>query len=352
MSVVVVNYSMNPRSLTFGHQRKVVEFLSRSIPKITVITADSELGPPIDGVRVISTKWEEGKKFASTFRFVFIAFYVLFSLRFTNRRLALFSHMTDLQSCLLAVPCKILGIRHVLWYAHKKKSAYLRIAALFVDCILTSTRGSMPINSKKVVVIGQAIDSTPFREQFKYFPSYPPLKWYSIGRIDPSKNLESIINVFSTLRDEGWNLTLDIFGAPSSKKFESYANSLFNKFSADDFVKWLSFKGKIQNHEVPTISQFYDGFIHAYEGSLDKVLIEATMARRVVVTNNREYLDSFEVSVSDNFAENLITYMRRVLNGTLENQELEVNRKFDMAQSKHSMQIWIGFLTKSLFGKG
>ena len=78
------------------------------------------------------------------------------------RKFIIFSHMTEVQSGIIAPISKLLGIRHLLWYAHKSKSKYLVWNNIFVDEILTSTSGSCPIKSHKIKPIGQGIDQNLF----------------------------------------------------------------------------------------------------------------------------------------------------------------------------------------------
>ena len=129
-----MNYAMNESNSTFPHQIKIVRSLSNYFDKIIVITASNIIkGNTPDNVSIITTNWQPGKHLRNIIRFYLVALRVILS----NRDIVVFSHMTELQSALIAPLTRILSIKHVLWYAHASKSRYLIWNDFWLDASVT-----------------------------------------------------------------------------------------------------------------------------------------------------------------------------------------------------------------------
>lgn len=276
--------------MLFSHQYQIASKLSRFFDSTMVVTADSSLErAEVRGMKVLSSKWESGKKLRSIFRFFLI---VLPHLLRYRKHLIVFSHMAEVQAMLIAPICRLLRIRHYLWYAHASSSFYLKVCHIFATAILTSTRGSCPLQSRKVRPLGQGV-STEGYENIESFPSFPPVRWYYVGRLDPSKKVDQAIVSLEFLKTEIPEITFDIYGGPSSAKYNWYLKSLQSIVSQKGRDKWIRLHGPVLNSQIPEIAEMHDAFIHMYSGSLDKVLIEACMAGRIIVTTNEEFLNLF-----------------------------------------------------------
>lgn len=340
MKLLLFNYAMDENSQLFSHQKIVAEKLLGHFDFIDVITVYKASDIFSDKLSVSSTGWENGKPLLNILKFYKKAIPKLFK----HRRGYVFSHMTEVQSFLIAIICRVLGIRHVLWYAHKSKSPFLYLAYPFIDVIATSTKGSCPIESKRVKTIGQAIDAEIFNMP-QTAPSIPPLRWYHIGRLDPSKNLEAIIDCLSYFRDLGIPLSLDLFGTPSSNVHLEYARNV-----RDNLCKgkdWVKFHGAVNKKDIPKIANDHDGFIHAYMGSLDKAVLEAVFARRVVISCNPEFMKEFsshssDVSIPENILKDLLGDL---FSSSQENVLTEIERRYDLVMKRHELNRWIQELT-------
>jgi len=257
--------------------------------------------------------------------------------------------MTEVQSSLIAPVCWILGIKHYLWYAHTSKSLYLYLSYPFLTNVITSTKGSCPIKGKKVLEIGQAIDESEFATNS--YPAIPPLRWYYIGRIDPSKKIEQIIEMMERIRwRSGLKITLDIFGAASSPSTENYEKDLQVRFSNQIAAGWLTFKGPILRSKIRTMASERDGFINAFIGSLDKALVEATMSRRFVATSNPEFLSFFYSRGESLFLSemNLDDQVYTMIKMNPEEAKSLLDSNFEKAIKSHSLDGWIKTLASVL----
>jgi hypothetical protein len=185
-----------------------------------------------------------------------------------------FYFMTETSAVLFGTYFKLRNIRQVLWYAHAHKSYRLVIASYLVDIICSSTRGSMPLASNKVRLVGQMVDETLF--PFSPRTLSRDLALIHYGRFDQSKNIG-----------------LKVIGSPSTQNSMSYQKQIIDSFA--DIIT----SGRVQILPACLRSQLSqhlmdsDIFLHAFQGSLDKSLVEATLIGMPVVTLNREYLREF-----------------------------------------------------------
>lgn len=340
---------MNSQSMLFSHQQEIASELSKYFKHTYVVTSGPDFGSATKNVSIFSTNWSEGKHIRSVLRLYFHAIPILLRYRKDS---VVFFHMVDVQAFLLTGICKLLGIRNYLWYAHKTSSVYLKVAAPFLTGIFTSTRGSCPLKGNKVIAIGQAVRTKSDNDSIP-LASAKPNDWYHVGRLDPSKNLEDIISVLEDFRKEYPDIKLTIYGKASSRSTEEYASRLIQKYSANGYPDWLTFYGELQHSQLSNLSLQHDGFIHAYQGSLDKTLVEAAMLKRVIVSANPEFSLEFEGRDQGKY-ENVQNILRlkleRIYNLNAESRLELINRNYELAVSEHSTDVWLGRLIVELKG--
>lgn len=342
--LLVINYAMDEKSQVFSHQVEVVNKLADKYDQVSVLTGLIGTYKVSSNVKVFSCNWIPGKRFTSLFRFMMKFLQLLASNKFT----CIFSHMTSVQSTFISPITRVLRIRHYLWYAHTSDNIYLRISRQLTNGIITSTPGSCPIKRRKVYAIGQSVDSKVFDKKLEL--ETPIIKLIHIGRFDPSKNIESIVAEIKQLRDEHPRLKLNIIGSPSSNKFQHYMESVKSKFMADVQIGWLTFTPAIERIKLPDELKKYDCFVHAFQGSLDKTLVEASLAAIPVVTVNKEYLKIFGKWSNGN-SDNQITLtseLRFILNLDATAITKEVDRRYEIARTNHDMEGWINRLVNVL----
>ena len=329
---------MNRTSQVFSHQRKIVEKLAHHFHHLDVVTAEPLQDQDLEGVRIFSTNWSQGRRILNIYRFYRISLPLLYK----HRGGTVFSHMTDVQSSLIVLFCKLLRIRHVLWYAHKSPSFYLKFSYLFVDAVITSTVGSCPVSGRKVLPIGQSVD-TEIANVITRPPTFPPKSWYHVGRIDPSKNIEMLIKELEPYHSINPEIELHFYGAPSSSKQSTFYKGLISKYAEPDYSAWVFFHGQVNREELITNSQKHDAFIHGFWGSLDKALIEATLLRRIVVSSNPEFLkEYYSISIGHNDISNsLREQLTQLYESVPQDIEKQIENNFTISSTKHGMDGWI-----------
>lgn len=338
---MIFNYRMDSNDSIFPHQVQAVARLSSIYNKITVITSKSGEYEAMPNVKVISLGWQEKSKLRNIYRLLREFLPLL------KEDFVLFSHMTEVQSALVAPITRLLGVKHYLWYAHKSRSLYLRWCHYWVDAIITSTPGSCPITSPKVIAIGQAIDP----EVFKFHPpsNFDPLQALHIGRFDPSKNLKLICETCRALGAKGFLIEFTQYGEPSNLSARRAALDLRLEFRPEIDSGQINFRAPVVHSQIPNILREFNLFLHAFDGSLDKTLVEATMAGLPVVTVNVEYLEIFgRWGTGGEFGLQSEIYAITGMSRASLAKELERRRM--LAVECHSMENWVSQLVRILSG--
>jgi glycosyltransferase involved in cell wall biosynthesis len=351
-NLLVLNYSMDPDNQVFSHQLEVVRKLSPHFNEIRVVTADKNISSDFpNNVRVYTSNWRVWSNLTNV-----LSFYKTFYNATKNfENYVIFSHMTEVQSVLAAPLTFYQNTPHFLWYAHKSKSLYLRLNHSLLNGIITSTPGSCPIESEKVRVIGQGIDENlfVFRKNNKLRRDCK-LNLVHVGRLDPSKGIQNIIN--ETLNSSWLNHfeKLLFIGAPTPTQLD-YQVELEKANSHLISLRKLFFLGPIARHSLPSILKSCDLFVHSFNGSLDKSLVEATMLGMPVVTCNAEYQKIFgtwtqsSTNVTFELSQELDSFMQ-LRESNPETLVYEISRRRNIALNQHSLENWITELLKILKG--
>ncbi len=334
-TLLVINFVMDPSDPALSHQVEIVEALAENFGRVVVLTGLVNWTPTRSNIELKCSNWKEGDNLQNVLRFykIFIKIWKEYDVK------NVFSHMAVIQSGLVAPLIRICGATHVLWYAHAKDSLYLRWTAFWVNQIATSTKGSCPIRNPKVVYLGQSIKSENFNPVNRS-ASKVLQRIVHVGRNDRSKNIGLLIQTVSDQRQKGLNLTLDLYGEPSTSANRVYFAKLVDEWQSEIEIGWLKFWGAIPRHEVEKVLQNYDVFIHGYEGSLDKSLLEATLCNIPVVTVNSEYLIQFG-SWSDKdlvSLENELTALLQIPKNEL-TSSLEIRRNHTL--QNHGFKSWV-----------
>jgi glycosyltransferase involved in cell wall biosynthesis len=169
----------------------------------------------------------------------------------------------------------------------------------------------------------------------------------SVGRLDKSKNLESIINLMYDEELCAIPISLTFVGDATSSN-ESYVRTLKVKYADLINCGRLKFIGKVPNNDLSVQLARHDFFINGFVGSLDKSLIEATLVGLPVITVNPPYLQEFgswsEIDSFDNVQDGLKSELLALRQ--YEKSLIETSRKSrrEIAQVKHSRNAWVNKL--------
>ena len=343
MHLLILNYCMDEEDPVLSHQIQAALELNKYFDKVTVLTGKIGNYVKFDSIKVYSSEWVQGNKIKSV-----LCFYLEFmQVIFREKPNVVFSHMTDVQSFLVAPILKLLRVKHYLWYAHKTYSPWLRFALPWLAGVFTSTTGSFPRKIKKLHPVGQAIRHQDFpmrtiNDDSKFN------KLIHVGRFDSAKNIHLLIMAAINFRIKMPDLTLTLIGSPSNKLEKIYADKVRSDFSDTKFRNWLSFFEKITRENVPNALFGSEIFIHAYKGSLDKTLLEATLTGLPVVTLNPEYMSIFgswskSMKLDVDFLVDEMAFLTSLSRNNLVSA-LETRR--ELVKSRHSLENWASSIAR------
>jgi glycosyltransferase involved in cell wall biosynthesis len=343
-SLIVLNYSMDSRNPIFAHQVSTIQGIAPYFNSVIVITSEDSGLKLDENISVKLVNWVEGHSLQNIINFYRISLPIVFQ----NKGAILFSHMTETQSLLIAPFAKALRMRHYLWYAHKSNPLRLRACSRFVDGVITSTKGSSPQLRCDQFVIGQAISSEqfPFREHEARFE-----KFLHIGRISPSKGIDKILDFVSELSNSS-KVSLTLVGSLPDELSVSYWSEIQSKYRALFVSGRVKYLGAMNRSELKACISDHDLFVHAFEGSLDKALLEATISGLPVITLNREYIEIFGHWDKSAFHLDLkseLTALQRMKDSEIKG---ELIHRSALVRENHSLNLWIARLACILQGKG
>ena len=336
-NLLVINYVMDETHPALAHQVSIAESLAKVFDSVTVITGTSNYVSSQENLRLVSSQWVPGENIRNIGKFIRV--FIQEILR--EKYVAVFSHMTVVQSCLSGPILRVLRIKHFLWYAHAQNSFFLQWAHLWCTGIITSTFNSCPIRSNKVYYIGQSIDETIFTAKTQL--STPLTRFIHAGRLDPSKGIDKMIDTVARVRKSNPHITLMLLGSASTTKSQDYVNKIKNSWELQVSEGWLEFHESIPRNHLPSFLKSYDVFVHAFQGSLDKSLIEATFSNLAVATINQEYQRDFGIWSSN--SDSLQSEIEALIARPTEELTPELNRRLEIAHRRHSMSRWIQQLT-------
>ena len=201
-----------------------------------------------------------------------------------------FIHMAMEWAFLLRPTFAKLKIPTVMWYAHGTVTNRLRLAVKCVDRVVTSTPEGCRIDSDKIRVIGQGIDTDVFKPR----ENVNPVEILSVGRVSPRKNVDKMVPAAQLLRDEYGmsDLKIRVVGPLMSMEDVSYDHSVRDSIWRQGVEDHIQIDGFIPKERLP---ELYDNtFLHlnlSKTGSMDKTVMEALACGCPVLTCNEAFFD-------------------------------------------------------------
>ena len=326
----------------FSHQLGVINELSKYFKCIHVLVPHSinysnDLEHKVtnkfaSNIKVYQFSFQSGKRFSNAWRL----FTTARQLVSVNSIDSVMYFMTDSYAAVLSPYFRSKKVRQVLWYAHAHRPFKLIFAKFFLNAICSSTSGSIPLKDKKVHLIGQMVDE-------KLFPFVPVQRRYlsnfvHVGRFDPSKNIAHLIEVVVSLNRNLNPVSIEFRGCPSNPKSEKYIHDLKLKYGDQINSNILTFKPQINRIDLSNFYRYKGIFVHAFQGSLDKSLVEATLSGLPVATVNKEYVRIF--GYWSERPDDLLQEVQAILDKAPDLLQLELLRRRSIALENHTLAKW------------
>lgn len=219
-------------------------------------------------------------------RLQYLVRFYKYTIAFRNQYDSVFIHMNQIYA-ILGFPIWLLLRKKVaMWYAHGKVSLSLKVATWCVDTVFASTKEGFNIETKKLFLVGQGIDTGLFKLQSAYQKHH----LVTVGRISRIKNLDTIVQAVQQLQVEYGDVSLSIVGDTISQEDSVYKKELLEYIQEHKLSSHVSFDGPKKHQELPVIFGSAHCFVNMSDtGSLDKTLLEALSCGVPVVSSNKAF---------------------------------------------------------------
>ncbi|HEC30651.1 MAG TPA: glycosyltransferase [Candidatus Yonathbacteria bacterium] len=286
VKLLIVTQKVDENDDVLGFMHGWIKEFARQCEKVTVICLYKGQYNLPENVKVLSLGKEDG---VSRLKY-FVRFYN-YIWRERKNYDNVFVHMNQVYVILGWKIWRLLGKKIGLWYAHGYVPFSLRLAEKPLHKIFTSTVSGFRLNSKKLHIVGQGIDTEIFAP-INVKIENDRLRIISIGRISPVKNYETLIKAVEVLIKRGMKLEVNIIGGVGLPEQEQYLDVLKKMTKSKELESVIHFKGAVPNKDIITVLQKSDLFVNtSLTGSLDKAMLEAMSIGLPTLTCNEAMLE-------------------------------------------------------------
>ena len=295
------NLAIDSKDTSLGFAIKWIETISNNYDQVDVVTLRLSTNPNFsNNVNVYGPKKLDKKIYKYYYFFKQVKF-----LTSNNEYERCFSHMSPISVLIASYYLIKKRIKTTLWFTHPGpkfglKKIILFMSLLISEQVVTASKTSFPFKSKKVHVIGHAIDLNIFSQNKKNLSIN---KFLILSRISKSKNIHTTIDSF--LNSQYKNYPLDIIGGPLNSDDNEYLKILTNKYNQPN----INFVGKIDYESLPNRLKDYDVHINnAPSGFFDKSVLETLSSGIINLYKNDDFNKLFNNNNNFHFksSENLI----------------------------------------------
>jgi len=231
------------------------------------------------------------------------------------------------------------------WKTHGVLNVTGKLALVFVDKVFTAGANSFPLQTKKLAVVGHAIDT-----QIHVPGTSEKTEEHQVlivGRITPIKKIEIAIDTVVKFVGEGGKARLKVIGPIDD---ESYYNKL-KKMSEESITEGvIRFVGSLDRERL--VEEYKKSWIllnPSYEAGFDKVVLEAMSCGVIPVTSIssfRPLLEEYGLFVPPKDVAGYVSVLRRLSNISGREREELLKTLRDEVVSRHSVST----LAQRIFG--
>lgn len=202
----------------------------------------------------------------------------------------IFTHMNPEYTFAVWPSARIFGKKIFTWYTHGAVTWKTRLLEKMADVIFTASEQSFPIPSSKKVVVGHGIDTNYFRPLKRDAAQNGIMRLLTIGRISPTKDIESMILAVRNIQKQGGSVLFDIVGDLGLPHHNQYLISLKEMVKKMKLERTVRFCGPVSHRHTLSFYQQADIFLNlSGTGSIDKAVLEAMASGCLVLTSNRAF---------------------------------------------------------------
>jgi glycosyltransferase involved in cell wall biosynthesis len=263
----------------------LMEF-ARQCECLTVIALEARAHALPAHVRILSLGKEEGR---SRLRRLTRLLRLVHSER--SRYDAVLCHMSPLYVVAGGPFWKLWGKKIGFWYVHSSVTPTLRVAERLADVVLTASKESFGLPSRKTHHVGHAVNADAYRRPPPFQPaSRGRVHGVSIGRITPIKKLEVLVEAAALLAETTLPFTVDLIGAPVTAADADYEVSLKQLVADRRLGNVVRFRGAVAHKDIAREYWQADFSINLCpRGLMDKVVLESLAAGTPAICSNEAF---------------------------------------------------------------
>ena len=284
-NLLYLNLSVDEKDVSLGFAKKWTNQFSENFENVDIITLKkSTKNTEYQNVKIYGI-YEDDK--STKFKKYLQIKNIIQKLTADTNYDMCFSHMSPLLLVLTRIYSKNKNTPRILWYTHPKpkdlfKRLILRLSLIFSNKVVTASKSSFPYKSKKVEIIGHAIDYDLFHKKRDNLLNKD---FIILSRISQSKNIELALDSF--LNSKFKNNLITVVGDSVTSQDKEYKKFLENKYKNNDNV---IFEGKVPHNSLPTVLRNYSFHINATaSGFYDKSVLETLSAGLFNFYSNTDY---------------------------------------------------------------
>ncbi len=287
MKILICTQKVSINDDVLGFMHGWIEAFSKECESISVICLESGEYHLPHNVSVHSLGKERG---FSRLQYLFNFYRLLWRLRGSYD--AVFVHMNPEYLLLGGFFWRLTGTRTGFWYNHRMGGMRARIGIAFAKVVFYTSPFAFASRFKKAQSMPAGIDTEQFKTDERRAPK--PRSILSLGRLDPVKQIEVIIEALQKLAEKGVSFVADFYGNPGNNR--SYFEGL--RRMAGPLIKQgcVRFFPAVPNNRAAAVYNEHSIFVNATPaGSFDKSVLEAMSCERPTLSCN----PSFQGLLSD-----------------------------------------------------
>jgi glycosyltransferase involved in cell wall biosynthesis len=350
-NLLVYAYSANSHSQVFSHQLPAIERIANKFQEVIVVVPRekkinvAEISNSLmtsKNITIVEFPWSQGRPFKNVINLIRVT-ELLFKAKHIH---TVFYFMTESYAAVLGPILKLKKVQQLLWYAHTSKPLHLILLKPFMNLICSSTSGSIPLKGKKVRLIGQMVDETIFtKNDYDYRYRY---RLIHVGRLDPSKQIETLIKATLELQEIFPKIELYLYGSPTNDLGKQYISTLKAKYSKEIEMGLIKIMQPVKRDQLSSLYKNMGIFVHAFQGSLDKTVVEATLSGLPVASLNQEYTKEFGNWASR--PKSLAAEITSIYELSQRCLKYQISKRRNLALKNHSLSQWARQIEELLNG--
>lgn len=200
----------------------------------------------------------------------------------TQETKVVFHHMSQYTVIFPGIIFKFLNAQQGLWYAHAKSNLSLVIAENIAKYNFTSAPGAFPVNSSNLNFLGQGVDTSKFRNTFIDNIENTRSGIFSLGRINPVKNLEYLLLDLP----DSCDLEIEFMGRLDDVRYIETLNALANKRRLK-----LLISNALEYKNIPEYLIKWKYYYCGTNIAVDKAVVEAASSGCIIISLNSNVLN-------------------------------------------------------------